>query len=123
MLLKGFYTLNEIVQLDDQEFEAFIHLNKDHSIFKGHFPGNPVAPGVCMVQILKEITSQIVAQKLVMKSSSNIKFMALINPIKTPNLKLSISIKTDTEGEVHVKNTCYFEETAALKMGVKYSIV
>ncbi|WP_299205643.1 3-hydroxyacyl-ACP dehydratase [Brumimicrobium sp.] len=122
MLLEGFYTLNKIEQLKDQEFEAFIHLNKDHDIFKGHFPGNPVTPGVCMLQILKEITAQIVEQKLVMKSSSNIKFMALINPEKTPDLRLNIVIKTDAEGEVHVKNVCYFDDTVALKMGVKYSI-
>lgn len=123
MLLQGFYTLNKVDKLDDGEYEAFIHLNKDHDIFKGHFPGNPVTPGVCMVQILKEITSQIVDKKLVMKSSSNIKFMALINPEKTPDLKLSISIKTDVENEIQIKNTCYFDDTVALKMGIKYSII
>lgn len=123
MLLKGFYTLNKIDQINDNEYEAFIHLNKDHDIFKGHFPGNPITPGVCMVQILKEITSEIVNQKLVMKSSSNIKFMALINPEKTPDLKLNIAINTDNDEEVHIKNTCYFDDTVALKMGIKYSII
>jgi|SRR5690554_351003 len=123
MLLKGFYTLNKVDQIKDNEFEAFIHLNKDHEIFKGHFPGNPVAPGVCMVQILREITSKIVNQRLVMKSSSNIKFMALINPEKTPDLKLTIEINKDTDQEVHVKNICYFDDTIALKMSVKYTIL
>ncbi|HLV43259.1 MAG TPA: hypothetical protein VKY37_13340 [Brumimicrobium sp.] len=123
MLLKGFYTLNQIEKLSEKEFDAFIHLNKDHDIFKGHFPGNPVTPGVCMVQILKELTAEITELKLVMKSSNNIKFMALINPEKTPDIKLNIIINTENEGEVHVKNVCYFDETVALKMAVKYSII
>jgi 3-hydroxyacyl-[acyl-carrier-protein] dehydratase len=120
MLLKDFYTLKKVDKINDSDYEAFIHLNKDHDIFKGHFPGNPVTPGVCMVQILKEITSQILEKKLVMKSSSNIKFMALINPEKTPDLKLSISINTDNDEEISIKNICYFDDTIALKMGIKY---
>ena len=123
MLLKGFYTLNKVAKLKDNEYEASIHLNKDHDIYKGHFPGNPITPGVCMVQILKEVTSTITEQKLVMKSSNNIKFMALINPEKNPDLRLNIIVNTDTEGEIHVKNICYFDETVALKMSVKYSIL
>src|SRR5690554_4761287 len=122
MLLEGFYTLNKIEQLKDQEFEAFIHLSKDDDILKGHFSGNPVTPGVCMLQILKEITAQIVEQKLLMKSTSNIKFMSLINSEKTSDFRLNIVINTDAEGEVHVKNVCYFDDTVALKMGLKYSI-
>jgi 3-hydroxyacyl-[acyl-carrier-protein] dehydratase len=123
MLLEGFYTLNKVAKLKDNEHEASIQLNKDHDIYKGHFPGNPITPGVCMVQILKEITSIITEQKLVMKSSNNIKFMALINPEKNPDLRLNILVNTDTEGEIHVKNICYFDETVALKMSVKYAIL
>lgn len=123
MLLEGFYTLTKIEQIDAKEHEAFIHLNKDHAIFSGHFPGNPVTPGVCMIQILKEITAKITNKKLVMKSSSNVKFMALINPEVNPDLKINILINSETEGEIHIKNVCYFDETVALKMGIKYSII
>lgn len=123
MLLQGFYTLTKIEQLNAKEHDAFIHLNKDHEIFKGHFPDNPVTPGVCMIQILKEITAKIVNEKLVMKSSNNVKFMALINPEVNPDLKINIVINSETEGEVHIKNICYFNDTVALKMGIKYSII
>jgi len=28
-----------------------IALNKDHPVFEGHFPGNPILPGVCTVKM------------------------------------------------------------------------
>lgn len=121
-LLKDFYKVNEIRQTNENEYEALIRLNKDHDIFKGHFPGNPVAPGVCMLQILKEITSEIVDKKLIMESSNNIKFMALINPEKNPDLRLNIILKNENN-TINVKNICYFDDTVALKMGVKYTIL
>lgn len=121
-LLTDFYVLNEIREKGENEYEALIRLNKDHDIFKGHFPGNPVAPGVCMLQILKEITSEIIGEKLIMESSNNIKFMALINPETTPDLRLNIILKNEDQ-TVTVKNICYFEDTIALKMGVKYTIL
>ncbi|RFC55340.1 3-hydroxyacyl-ACP dehydratase [Brumimicrobium aurantiacum] len=123
MLLKGFYTIKEIVKVSEKEYNAFIHLNKDHEIFLGHFPGNPVVPGVCMVQVLKELTSEITAKKLIMNTSNNIKFMSLINPNTSPEIKLSITLNTDNEDIIKVKNICYIEDKIALKMSVKYSIL
>ena len=96
-------------------------LNKDHDVFKGHFPGNPVTPGVCMMQIIKELTQQAVNTPLIMISASNIKFMALINPEINPLLRLELDIVTADDATVKVKNTSYFDETVALKLSCIYS--
>ena len=124
MLRDKFYELKTLKPVgdSDNEFEAVVRLNKDSEIFKGHFPDNPIAPGVCMVQILKELTSKITKTKLTMQSASNIKFMALINPELTPDVKFTIHI-TQENDTIQVRNKCYLDEIIALKMGVKYSIV
>ncbi|HBL78619.1 MAG: 3-hydroxyacyl-ACP dehydratase [Aequorivita sp.] len=101
---------------------AKVHLNKDHAIFKGHFPGNPVMPGVCMIQIIKELTEETTGKNLFLAVSSNIKFMAIINPEKNPDLQLSIDIAQEN-GEVKVKNTTSFEDTVALKLNATFKIV
>lgn len=118
-ILTDFYTLKSYDKAENGSYTAYIHLNKDHDIFKGHFPGNPVTPGVCMMQIVKELTEEITASKLFLKSASNVKFMAIINPFETPDLKLQLDITEDEEG-VKVKNTTSFGETIALKMSVSY---
>ena len=114
MQLKDFYTVNNLAVAENLA-TAKITINKDHHIFKGHFPGNPVTPGVCMMQIIKELTEEVVGKKLMMKSSSNIKFMAIINPEKTPDLELTLDI-VETEEGYKVKNISSFEDTVALKL-------
>ena len=29
-----------------------VQLNADHYIYRAHFPGNPITPGVCLVQMV-----------------------------------------------------------------------
>jgi 3-hydroxyacyl-[acyl-carrier-protein] dehydratase len=118
-ILTDFYTLQSYDQSENGSFTAHISLNKDHDIFKGHFPGNPVTPGVCMMQIVKELSEEFTGLKLFLKTASNVKFMAIINPFETPDLTLKLDI-SQTEEEVKVKNTTSFGETIALKMSVNY---
>ncbi|WP_084111121.1 3-hydroxyacyl-ACP dehydratase [Chryseobacterium taiwanense] len=118
-ILTDFYTLDSFQKTENSHYIAQINLNKDHDIFKGHFPGNPVTPGVCMMQIVKELTEEFTGKKLFLKTASNVKFMAIINPFETPKLTLQLDI-TENEEEVKVKNTTSFGETIALKMSVNY---
>lgn len=118
-ILTDFYTLQSYEQTENGSFTAHISLNKDHDIFKGHFPGNPVTPGVCMMQIVKELSEEFTGLNLFLKSASNVKFMAIINPFETPDLTLQLDI-TENEDDVKVKNTTSFGETIALKMSVNY---
>lgn len=118
-ILTDFYTLESYEKAENGSFIATINLNKDHDIFKGHFPGNPVTPGVCMMQIVKELTEEFTGRKLFLKTASNVKFMAIINPFETPDLTIKLDI-TETDEEVKVKNTTSFGETIALKMSVNY---
>lgn len=121
-LLKDFYSINQIENCGDGLHKVSIVLNAGHDIFKGHFPGNPVTPGVCMMQITKELAEEIIAKKLFLTSASNVKFMAIINPVETPELLLELKIEEHQE-DVKLKNTTSFGETIALKMTINYKIV
>jgi len=118
-ILTNFYTVQSIDRTENGNFTARIVLNKDHDIFKGHFPGNPVTPGVCMMQIVKELTEECTGTQLFLKSASNVKFMAIINPFETPELTLQLDV-TEHEQDIKVKNVTAFGETIALKMSVHY---
>lgn len=114
MVLHDFYTLNDL-QSESGQAKAFITINKDHEIFKGHFPGNPITPGVCMMQIIREITEKVVNKKLFMTASSNVKFVAIINPEIHSDLVLDLDI-SEVDGQIKVKNTTKFDDTVALKL-------
>lgn len=121
MLIEGLYKVIS-TQNTETGISAHIHLNKDHPIFKGHFPGNPVMPGVCMIQIIKELTEKTTKKDLFLSVSSNIKFMAIINPEINPDLKVAIDIIQEN-GEIKVKNITSFEETVALKLNATFKIL
>ena len=119
-MLENFHTLNNI-STDGNHTKAMITINKDHEVFKGHFPGNPVTPGVCMMHIIKGMTELIVGKKLFMRSSSNIKFLAVINPEKTPELMIDLEV-LETEEGYKVRSETRFGETLALKLSSLYLV-
>ncbi len=118
MLLADLYTIKEDVIIDNVQ-TAVVTLNAAHDVFKGHFPGNPVTPGVCMLQIIKELTEKRVGASLLMKKASNVKFMAVINPEKTPDLTI-VNTFTDSDDIIKVKNTFQYGDTIALKVVVHF---
>lgn len=120
MLIDGLYILIS-KQSTEKGFLAKIQLDRNHSLFKGHFPGNPVMPGVCMLQIIKELTESELKRKLFLKSASNIKFMALINPDVNPELQLLIEI-SEEGGLFKIKNITSFKDTVALKLNASFKV-
>ena len=120
MVLKDFYKVLSEENTSDSKYTITILVNEKHEVFKGHFPGNPIMPGVCMIQIIKELTENITQSTLMIQTLSNVKFMALINPEATPELRLELDIVTTEEDLVKVKNTTYFNDTVALKLSNVY---
>ncbi|MCF6223044.1 MAG: 3-hydroxyacyl-ACP dehydratase [Flavobacteriaceae bacterium] len=123
MILENFYTINSKQISEDHINHLYeILINNKHDIFKGHFPDNPVMPGVCMMQIIKEITESVIGKKLFMEKCSNVKFLTIINPDKTPILTLDLQIII-IDSKVKVKNTTKFDNTIALKLSAQYQIL
>ncbi|MNL20333.1 (3R)-hydroxymyristoyl-ACP dehydratase [compost metagenome] len=120
MVLKDFYKVLSEEKTADSKYSITILVNEKHEIFKGHFPGNPIMPGVCMIQIIKELTEKITESTLMIQTLANVKFMALINPENNPELRLELDITTTEDNLVKVKNTTYFNETVALKLSNVY---
>ena len=54
ILLNEFYTILQRTP-GPGVVKATISINKKHRILEGHFPGLPVVPGVCMLQIVREL--------------------------------------------------------------------
>ncbi|MBP1222108.1 3-hydroxyacyl-ACP dehydratase [Flavobacterium sp. 1355] len=120
MVLHDFYKILSEEKISDSKYAITILVNEKHDVFKGHFPGNPIMPGVCMIQIIKELTESITKSTLMIQTLSNVKFMALINPEATPELRLELDVVISEDNLVKVKNTTYFNDTVALKLSNTY---
>ena len=83
MTLNGdFYQVTEQLPAGDGMVYGFrIKLNPDHFIFKAHFPGYPVAPGVCLIQIVAELASMAEGRPLAIGQIKNVKFTGVVSPL------------------------------------------
>jgi 3-hydroxyacyl-[acyl-carrier-protein] dehydratase len=82
MFLNSLYKIKQInAGDDDSKFSVIIELDPRHVIFEGHFPGKPVLPGACMVQILKELLINVTGHGYMLQNAISIKFISVINPL------------------------------------------
>ena len=98
-----------------QQFTAVARLNPGHLIYRGHFPGNPVVPGVCQIQMVKELVEKSVNRRLRLTFSDNIKFLSMINPSLNPLLEFRMLIKTVSEGRISATVSIVSGSTVFLK--------
>ena len=77
-----------------------IILNPDHLIYKAHFPGQPVTPGVCILQMLQELLSIQVGKQLFIKNIKNAKFISMMSPVTDVRVSVLFSSVTPEEGGI-----------------------
>ena len=114
MLLNNFFTIDEL-STTENGLQAIIQFNPEDEIFKGHFPNQPVVPGVCMVQIVKEFMSSVLAAELLFSKGHQLKFLQLVVPANGEAIQVNISWKVEDNS---IKTTADFkkEQTAVFKL-------
>ncbi len=114
MLQNDFFTINETVK-SETEIWAELFINADHKIFEGHFPGQPVVPGVCMMQMIKEILEQVLGKETNLVKAADMKFLAVINPQENNLVHASIKYEADETGVVNVTASLFKDELVHFK--------
>lgn len=104
MLLNNFYTILQAPQtVDHINWKIAIKLDPNHALYQGHFPGRPVVPGVCMLQLIKECAEQIQKQSLQYGQVSTCKFLFAINPEENSRIELKLALKTVEENKFQLQ--------------------
>ncbi|MGB0886655.1 MAG: 3-hydroxyacyl-ACP dehydratase [Vicingaceae bacterium] len=101
MLINDFFNLISIQKTEDSVIST-IKLNAAHKIFDGHFPNNPVTPGVVQLQIVKELLEKGLDKTCLLKEVGRCKFLAILNPNETPDLLITINYTILEDGLVKV---------------------
>lgn len=87
MLKNSFYTIQDL-QRQEAALSCTVAYNAQHAIFEGHFPGQPVVPGVCTLQLLKELLEEATGERLQLLKAAQVKYLRLITPEQTPVVSL-----------------------------------
>ena len=122
MLINDFFKVLNI-ENEDSSIAAIIQLNADHRIFEGHFPNNPVTPGVVQIQIVKELLEKVLQKECLLKEVGRCKFTAILNPKETADIKVTIgySIEEDELIKVSAQGATKDGSQSFFKFTAKYS--
>lgn len=108
------YTISSFKSESDS-IEATITFNEKHPIFSGHFPDNPIVPGVMQVQIIKDLMEKHLNQNLLLYQAKNIKFLSIISPVNNSQVEVSIQIQSFEDNSLQAQANIRSDEITFMK--------
>lgn len=100
------------------EYRCRVRINPAHRIFAGHFPGNPVVPGACLLQMASEILESHLGKKLFLQKAPHIKFKVSVKP--EDELDFAFALVTQEEDSIKAELNVENGETVFAKMTLKF---
>lgn len=120
MILRDtFYKINTL-KFEENILEAEISINPKHAIYEGHFPNNPVTPGVVQLELVKEILGTHFNKTIQLKSLITSKFLAVLNPEKTPDALFKMTVTEQEDQSLKVSGQLSNSEGICLKFSGIY---
>jgi 3-hydroxyacyl-[acyl-carrier-protein] dehydratase len=116
-LIDDFYRVEQVAG-NDTEFEYLISLNKEHFIYRAHFPDNPITPGVCIIQLCKELMEIRMKKPLFLKELLNVKFLSVLNPTISGAVQVAFSKVTLSESGCKFSVAVYSGATQFAKLSL-----
>ena len=104
----------------DDSYQCQVKFNPDHRIYKAHFPGNPITPGVCLMQIGEEILEQKYGKLLQLSVVKTIRFKKIVGPNDTPTYTFAKEVLSQDTLSVDI--TVADEAGESVKMSLQYKI-
>lgn len=89
-LKNNLFKINKIEDTD-QGRKYSITLLADCKIYQAHFPGQPVTPGVCILQIAKELLEEEYGMSYEISDIKNVKFLYILSPKDDPDVVFTLT--------------------------------
>jgi 3-hydroxyacyl-[acyl-carrier-protein] dehydratase len=116
-----FLWLDEVIELTDSSIKAIKHLPEDLPVFTGHYPGQPIFPGVLQCEACFQAGAVLIARTAdideglvpVVTRQNNTQFRRIVRPGETLTLEAELTErlanafylkgKVSVEGKVSVR--------------------
>ena len=92
MLLKDKFFSVDGTDVQDALHAVFhVSLLADCDCYRGHFPGKPVSPGVCNIEMIKECAEQLTGKDLLLAAVKQCRLTAVATPAVCPKLDVTVA--------------------------------
>lgn len=90
--------MNTLFNISKESNELYMaSINSDSHIFNGHFPGNPVVPGVMSVWLVRNCANMMLNRQF--SNFHTIKEVKYVSPIKPESSPISVALSLAADGE------------------------
>jgi 3-hydroxyacyl-[acyl-carrier-protein] dehydratase len=90
------------MELGESSLQATVYFPTEHPLYAGHFPERPVVPGVCVLQVCRDLIAKSDARVLRIAAIASVKYMIPLIPSAEMGYGLSLSWKQQEDGSLMV---------------------
>ncbi len=93
-LQETYFKIEKSNFLSEDKMQAIFNIDmvESHPVYQGHFPGEPVSPGVCTLQMIKECAQIMTGKEMVMKSIKQYRLLSVMTPQNNPKIVIEIKL-------------------------------
>ncbi|MHA4810362.1 ApeI family dehydratase [Flavitalea flava] len=128
MLLNDFFTIISVrgepgsPGTVNNSFNVKLEFNPRHKVFDGHFPGRPVVPGACLLQMVKEITETLTGKEWNLTLAEQLKFMVPIDPNENRVGEMRLTLLVKEEGLLGVSANLLIRDSICFKFSGRFQV-
>lgn len=120
-LQDNLFTILAKQQAEDGASVFQLQINKEWPIYKAHFPGHPITPGVCIVQMIQELLQVVLGREVSLRKAKNVKYLSIISPEEADELSVSFTkIEEQPDGSLKVQAQVASGETVYTKLSATF---
>ena len=87
-----------------QHFRVSVMLAPEHPVYEGHFPGNPIVPGVCSLHMVTECIGKVLGYTVVISQASVVKFLGIVQPSSDKDLEIDLQMNDEMALKATIKS-------------------
>lgn len=107
------------VELIDNKIVAQVAIKGAHRLFDGHFPANPITPGVIQLELVKELLNHTLKRNFTLRTMGRCKFLAIWNPSEIPEINIDLEL-SESDGDLMVSAVGSKAEVVFFKFSASY---
>ena len=99
-----------------------VRINPQWPIYRAHFPGHPITPGVCIVQMVQELLCDTLRRPLSLRKAKNVKYLAIVSPTQVEELTVAFTkLEPQEDGTLKVQAQVADQETTYTKLSLTFA--
>lgn len=91
MLLENRFYKTLKKEVDELSGHFTVAILSDCNVYDGHFPGDPVCPGVCNIETIKECAMMLTGKSLRIKAIKQCRLTAIATPTVCPEVDINVT--------------------------------